>query len=132
MLHRADFEWHKRWLCRGVLLTVDPLPMAPSCALDEAGLRLQFKRYRHAGRGASLVDRSSRRLVVELDQHVDASLVDATTAVERECCPVFTLDWQSVMRRLTVSVAEDRHEPALDAIAFALALGQVAGRATSD
>jgi hypothetical protein len=105
--------------------------MAPSCALDEAGLCLQFERYRHAGRGASPVDRSSRRLVVELDQHVDASLVDATTAVERECCPV-AWTGKSVTRRLTVSVAEDRNEPALDAIAFALVLGQVAGRATSD
>jgi hypothetical protein len=115
-----------------VLLSVDPLPLAPSCALDETGLRLQVERYRHAGKGASVVDRTSRRLVVELDQRVDASLVDATIAVERECCPFFTLDWQSVTRRLTVSVAADGHEPALDAIAFALGLGEVAGRAASD
>ena len=106
--------------------------MAPSCALDETGLRLQFERYRHAGKGASLVDRTSRRLIVELDRRVDASLIDATIAVERKCCPFFTLDWQSLTRRLIVSVAEDGHEPTLDAIAFALGLGEVAGRATSD
>jgi hypothetical protein len=111
---------------------MDPLPMAPSCALDEAGLRLQLERYRRAGRGADLVDRSSRHLVVELDQRIDASLVEATLAVERECCPFFTLDWQSGTRRLTVSVAEDGHEPALDAIAFALGLDDVAERATAD
>jgi hypothetical protein len=106
--------------------------MAPSCALDEAGLRLQFERYRHAGKGAYLVDRTSRRLVVELDRRVDASLVDAAIAVERECCPFFTLEWQSVTRQLTVSVPDAEHEPALDAIAFALDLGEVAGSATSD
>jgi hypothetical protein len=106
--------------------------MAPSCALNETGLRLQFERYRHAGKGASLVDRTSRSLIVELDERVDASLVEATIAVERECCPFFTLDWQSVTRRLTVSVAEDGHERALDAIAFALSLGEVAERAASD
>jgi hypothetical protein len=111
---------------------MDPLPMAPSCALDEAGLRLQLERYGRAGRGASLVDRTSRRLIVELDQRVDTSLVDDAIAVERECCPFFTLHWQAVTRRLTVSVANAEHEPALDGIAFALGLGEVAGRATSD
>lgn len=45
--------------------------MAPSCALDETALRVQFERYRQAGAGARLVYRSSLRLVVELDQHVD-------------------------------------------------------------
>jgi hypothetical protein len=28
---------------------MDPLPMVPSCALDETGLRLQLERYRQAG-----------------------------------------------------------------------------------
>jgi hypothetical protein len=37
--------------------------MAPSCDLDEAGLRLRLDRYRRAGRGASLVVRTSRRLI---------------------------------------------------------------------
>ncbi len=106
--------------------------MAPSCALDEAGLRLQFERYRHAGKGARLVARTSRRLVVELNRRVDGSLIDAAIAVERECCPFFTLDWQSVTRRLTVSVAHVGHDPALDAIAFALGLDEIAGRAASD
>ena len=47
------------------------LPMAPSCALDEAGLRSQLKRYRQAGRNARLIERTRRRLVVDLDQGVD-------------------------------------------------------------
>jgi hypothetical protein len=111
---------------------MDPLPMAPSCALDEAGLRLQLDRYRRAGTGGGLVGRTSRRLVVELDQHVDASLVEAVIAVERECCPFFVLDWQVATRRLTVSVAEAEHEPALDGIAFALGVEESARRTASD
>jgi hypothetical protein len=98
--------------------------MAPSCALDEAGLRLQLERYRHAGRGARLVEKTRLRLVVELGEHVDGKLVEEAVAIERECCPFFTLDWQSARRRLTVSVAHVEHEPALGAIAFALGLGQ--------
>jgi hypothetical protein len=111
---------------------MDPLPMAPSCALDEAGLRLQLDRYRRAGRGASLVGRTSRRLVVELDEHVDASLVEAALAVERECCPFVTLDWEAAKRRLTISVAAAEHEPALDGIAFALGVEESARRAPSE
>jgi hypothetical protein len=101
---------------------MDLLPMAPSCALDDAGLRLQLERYRQAGAGARLVDRTPRSLVVDLDEQVDTQLVDETIATERECCPFFTLDWEPERRRLTVAVSRVEHEPALDAIAFALNL----------
>jgi hypothetical protein len=96
--------------------------MAPSCALDEAGLRLQYERYRQAGAGARLVDRSPRRLEVILDRRVDLRLVEELVSVERECCPFFELGWEPDQRRLTVAVSQAEHEPALDAIAFALDL----------
>lgn len=94
--------------------------MAPSCALDEAGLRMQLERYRIAGRGATLVERTRRELVVDLDRNVDARLVEAMLAVERECCPFFDLRWAPDSGRLTIAVTQAEHEPALDAIAFAL------------
>lgn len=96
--------------------------MAPSCALDEAGLQMQLKRYRIAGRGATLVARTPRELVVDLDRNVDATLVETTLTVERECCPFFDLRWAPDSGRLTVAVMQAEHEPALDAIAFALGL----------
>lgn len=96
--------------------------MAPSCALDESGLRLQLERYRRAGRNARLVERTPRRLVADLDESVDPELVAEAIAVERGCCPFFCLDWEPSPRRLTVSVSEAEHEPSLDAIAFALGL----------
>jgi hypothetical protein len=108
---------------------MDPLPMAPSCALDEAGLRLQVERYRRAGAGARLVERTRRGLVVDLDEHVDTRLVEETIAVERECCPFFALAWEPGLRRLTVAVSQAEHEPALDAIAFALDLPAPAAQA---
>jgi hypothetical protein len=109
---------------------MEPLPMAPSCALDEAGLRLQLERYRRAGRGALLIEQTERRFVVELSEHVDGKLVEEAVAIERECCPFFALDWQPVRRRLTVSVSHVEHEPALDAIAFALGLDEATPRRT--
>jgi hypothetical protein len=101
---------------------MDVLPMAPSCALDEAGLHLQLERYRRAGHGARPVEQTRRRLVVDVDEHVDSKLVEEAVAVERECCSFFTLHWDAARRRLTVSVSHVEHEPALDAIAFALGL----------
>jgi hypothetical protein len=96
--------------------------MAPSCGLDETGLRLQHARYGKAGVGARVVQRTRRRLAVDLDQKVDLKLVDELLAVERECCPFLELGWRPDARRLSVSVSQKRHEPALDAIAFALNL----------
>ncbi|MFI4985018.1 MAG: hypothetical protein ACHQAV_03405 [Solirubrobacterales bacterium] len=111
---------------------MSPLPMTPSCALDETGLRLQLERYRRAGASARQVDRTGRRLAVDLDHAVDTKLVDGLVAIERECCPFFALDWEPDRRRLTVSVSQAEHEPALDAIAFALELETPAQHAASD
>jgi hypothetical protein len=69
--------------------------------------------------------------VVDLDEQVDTELVDETIAIERECCPFFTLDWEPERRRLTVAVSQAEHEPALDAIAFALDLKVLAQDAQS-
>jgi hypothetical protein len=101
---------------------MDPLPMAPSCALDEAGLRQQLERYRRAGRNARLVERTPRSLIIDFEPQVNVGLVEQTIAIERECCPFFDLRWEADVRRLTISVSLVEHQPALDAIAFALAL----------
>jgi hypothetical protein len=98
------------------------LPMAPSCALDETGLRAQYERYRQAGAGARVVQSTSRRMVIELDQHVDTRLVEETIAIERECCPFYELGFDPDRRRLTVSVSQPEQAPGLEAIAFALGL----------
>ncbi len=96
--------------------------MAPSCTLDETALRAQYERYRQAGAGARVVHRSLLRLVVELDQHVNTSLVEETIAIERECCPFYELGFEPDRRRLRVSVSQPEQAPALEAIAFALGL----------
>lgn len=106
--------------------------MAPGCSLDQVGLRLQYDRYRQAGTDARLVGRSPLRLVVDLDQHVDVQLVARLLATERECCPFFTLGWEPDRRRLTVSVSQFEHVPALDAIAFALGVETHVPNATAD
>jgi hypothetical protein len=96
------------------------LPMAPSCALDEAGLRAQLARYRAVGRDARLLERTPRRLVLEIGVTIDRELVEQAVAVERECGPFFELDWHPEQRRLAMSVSAAEYEPAIDAIAFAL------------
>lgn len=98
----------------------DSLPLAPSCALDDGGLRLQHERYRVAGQRARVIERTARSLVVDLDRGVDAELVGETIAVGRGCCPFFGLTWDPDRWRLGVSVSQEEYEPALAAIAFAL------------
>ncbi|HEY3728513.1 MAG TPA: hypothetical protein VGL51_15145 [Solirubrobacteraceae bacterium] len=96
------------------------LPMASICSLDDPGLRLQLERYRRAGRGARLLERTPRRVVAEFDQDVETPLIEETIALERECCAFFTLNWQPERRWLTIAVGEAEHERALGAIASAL------------
>jgi hypothetical protein len=59
--------------------------MAPSCALDEAGLRSQLEHYRQTGQNARLIERTPRSLIADLDQDADPELVAETVAIEREC-----------------------------------------------
>jgi hypothetical protein len=107
-------------------LAVTSLPMAPlSCSLNEAALRSQLERYRITGRDATIVERSPRRLVIGIGDHVPDDVVAELVQVERECCPFFGLDWQPGRRRLAVSVASEWHEPALEAIAVALGVEKV-------
>jgi hypothetical protein len=96
------------------------LPLVTSCSLDENGLRRQLARYRQAGAGARVIERSPRRLAVALDATVDPALIEQAIATERECCPFFELRWDPAARLLAISVAQREHEPALDAIAYAL------------
>jgi hypothetical protein len=95
--------------------------MAPSsCSLDEAELQEQLGRYRSAGRGADVLERSPQRIVLALAEDVPDTLVDELVAVERGCCPFFELEWQADRRRLTVSVHGAEHEPALASISAAV------------
>jgi hypothetical protein len=103
------------------------LPMAGACALDESGMRRQLERYRTVARGASLIERTLRRLMVKLDPHVDGQVVDELLAAERECCPFFELVWDPDQRCLTFAVSDVEHEPALEAISSALAIEVTAG-----
>jgi hypothetical protein len=103
------------------------LPMRGACALDELGMRRQLERYRTVRRGASLIERTSRRLTVKLDPHVDGHVVEELIATERECCPFFDLIWEPDQRCLTVAVSGLEHEPALEAISWVLAIEVTAG-----
>ena len=101
------------------LPTIQP-EFAPSCELDADGLRAQAERYRRAGEGAELLERSPRRLLAQLREGVDVSDVTEALAIERDCCPFYEIDWDAGSRRLSFAVTRAEHEPALAAIAEAL------------
>jgi len=102
--------------------------MTSACALDESGLQRQLERYRRVGRRATSIERTPRRLTIELDERVGGQLVGELLATERECCPFFDLVWEPGPRRLTFAVSEAVHERALHGISMALGLEKVARR----
>jgi hypothetical protein len=111
---------------------VEELPMAPSCALDESGIRSQLERYRLAGRGARLLELTGQQVTVQLDERIDRKVIERAIEVEGECCPFFAIDWRAEQRRLVISVGRSEHEPALEAIVFALGLDTSAERPMPD
>jgi hypothetical protein len=105
------------------LPVVPASPGSPaSCSLDAAGLSQQLARYRELGEGASVLTRSRRRVVVRLRDSVSSEAVAEAVEVERSCCPFFDLSWSACDRELSFGVLDAEHEPALDAIAYALGL----------
>ena len=101
------------------LPTIQP-ELAPSCALDAEGLRAQAKRYRRAGEGAELLERTRRRIALRVREGADLGEVSEAVAIERECCPFYAISWDPGTRELAFAVERAEHEPALAAIAFAL------------
>ena len=100
----------------------DPIELAPigECRLDQVGLRRQRDRYAALGRQATAIRREPGRLTVEFDTTLDRHLLREAVRVERECCPFFQMTLGEERPELTVSVSHADHEPALDAIAYAL------------
>ena len=97
--------------------------MAPaSCSLDDHELHKQLARYRSVGEGATVIERAPRRIVIAVSDVVPDAVIAELVAVENDCCPFFELDWQPAVRQLMVGVPDGEHEPALEAIAFALGL----------
>jgi hypothetical protein len=99
-----------------------PLPMAPpaSCALDNAQLDVQLARYRRAGERARVVQDSPQELVIAVSEVVDDRMVEELVAIERSCCPFFTIDWAASERTLKIRVSTAQDVPALDAVRRAL------------
>ena len=96
-------------------------PLAPRCDLDADGLRLQRERYRRAGDGATLRERTDRLIALDVSPG-GAAVVPGLIEVESACCPFFDLSWDPGSRRFSIAVGDREHEPALEAIAFALGL----------
>jgi hypothetical protein len=92
----------------------------PSCALDEQGVRDQQSRQRRLAPSVTNVTRRGATLLIEFAAGFDRRALDEMIEVERECCPFFRFAFDEHARRLTVTVAEPEHAPAVEAVAAAL------------
>jgi hypothetical protein len=95
----------------------------PHCALDRAGVRDQGARYARLAPSVAAITREPEALTVEFGPELDGDLLEEALAVERRCCPFFTLDYDEPQGRLRASVSDADHAPALDALADALGGG---------
>ena len=94
--------------------------VAPSCPLTPPELKQQLGRYKTVGSSAEVLVWNKRRRVLRVGAAVPDVLVERLVEAERACCPFFGLSWYPRSRRLAISVADRGHEPALDAIGYAL------------
>jgi hypothetical protein len=90
------------------------------CSLAPEGLATQRERYGRVARDVASIVREDGRVVVELADGYDRSVLEELLAVERECCPFFAFDVDLERGRLAVGVSDEEQRPALDAIAAAL------------
>jgi 1,2-phenylacetyl-CoA epoxidase PaaB subunit len=91
-----------------------------ACSLSEPELREQLARYATAGRGGEVLERDRRRRVIRVGSDVPESLILRLIEIERRCCPFFDMAWDGASRRLAIDVKDSDHEPALEAIVYAL------------
>lgn len=107
-------------------------PAIPECRLELPALRAQRDRYRKIGRHLQRIERWPSRLDARFAADVDAELVVEAVEVEQECCPFFSLEYDRSGRRLTVTVQDPAHDPALDALHHALTDTALASRAEGE
>jgi hypothetical protein len=94
------------------------LPLA--CSLDETGMAAQRARYAVVARHVQSLASGERSLKARLDESLDGAVLRELIDVERECCPFFDIAYDAGERVLSVSVSNDEHAPALQAIAHSL------------
>jgi hypothetical protein len=93
-----------------------PATQIPSCALSEHDLGRQLEGWRGLASSVTRMRRLQQRLSIELAPDFDRLVLEELIAVERECCPFFTLSLDERSRRLEVGVDDAQAAAALDAI----------------
>jgi hypothetical protein len=92
----------------------------PECKLSVPELREQHARYRRVAQWVEELHREGGAVVARLSPQADRDLVRATVAIERECCPFFEIAYDADAGVLRYGVGVPDHEPALEAIEYAL------------
>lgn len=93
----------------------------PSCGATDQELRDQRRRQARLAPGVTGSRREDGAVVVEFAPDFDRPALEELIEVERRCCPFFRFEFDESDRRLRVSVGDDAHAPALDALASLLA-----------
>ncbi len=90
------------------------------CGLDDRSLTVQLDRYQRLGTRAASIAQCGLVLEVCFDADVDVDLLQETIAIERQCCSFFTIGYDTLDRRLSISVDGSDRLDALLALRSAL------------
>jgi hypothetical protein len=93
---------------------------APSCQLDESGLREQLERYRRISAHTVFIERGPRRVVARFDAELPSDELEHALEIERGCCAFIGVAWDHADRRLMLTVRDPSEDPALDVLFDAL------------
>jgi hypothetical protein len=96
-------------------------PVVPLCSLNDEGRAAQRERQARLAPDVASIARRGSKVVVEFAEDFDRAALDELVAVERECCPFFSFEYDEERRVLSVGIPGAEHELALDAIAALLA-----------
>ena len=104
--------------CRTPSRAASELPIT-ECRLDLPQLRAQADRYRRLGATATRIESRDGTLTATFDAEFDERLLIDAIAVEHECCPFFSFDYDPGARRVAITVERPDQRPALEALYYA-------------
>jgi hypothetical protein len=99
------------------------IPQVPSgCSQDAARFKAQAHRYKQAGEGAEVLERTPRKLSLRLAPAANLDSLEEAIAIERDCCPFYEIHFDRSSRELSFAISRADEESALEAIADAFGL----------
>jgi hypothetical protein len=92
----------------------------PTCSIVPEVIEQQKERQRRLAPATVSVVRAQDCVEIQFNEKLERPTLDAMIAVENDCCPHLTFDFDDDALKLRVGVKDEEHASALDGMAEAL------------